>query len=84
MACEDLQRPDGAIVLVSGTGQREWFEKTHSIYGSADETQFYLGLTKSAAVAAKVFFLEQSGLYPAKNRYGPRPIRTSFKDGYRL
>ena len=26
-ACEDLQRPDGAMVLMSADGDAEWFEK---------------------------------------------------------
>ena len=36
-ACEDLQVPDGALVLVSADGEEEWFPKTYSMYGSSND-----------------------------------------------
>ena len=43
--CEDLQQPAGAIVLVPETEKEEWFPKSYSLYGSANDssTDFYLG-----------------------------------------
>ena len=55
-ACEDLQVPGGALVLVSSSGATEWFHKTHETYGSAplgSDDAYYLNLTKKAAVADK-------------------------------
>ena len=36
-ACEDVQVPDGALVLISAEGQEEWFPKSYSLYGSAND-----------------------------------------------
>ena len=52
-ACEDLQRPDGAIALVS-TSATELFPKTYSVYGSAHDDDHYLNYTKAQAVASNV------------------------------
>ena len=55
LACEDLQLPGGAIVLLSSAGDTEWFAKTHEQYGSVapgKDADYYLNLTKQAAVAA--------------------------------
>ena len=53
-ACEDLQTPDGALALVPSTGGKtEWFHKGHHVYGSASDDDYYLNLTKRAAVANK-------------------------------
>lgn len=49
-ACEDLTKPGGAMALVSATQPTQWFEKGHSVYGSAQDSDYYLGLTKAAAV----------------------------------
>lgn len=36
-ACENLQVPDGALVLISANGEQEWFPKSYSMYGSAND-----------------------------------------------
>jgi hypothetical protein len=56
VACEDLQRPGGAIALVSSAGNTEWFSKGYEVYGSApsgSDDDYYLGMTKAVAVADK-------------------------------
>ena len=52
LACEDLQRPGGAIALVSSSAT-EWFSKSYSVYGSAHDDDYYLNYTKAQAVSAK-------------------------------
>jgi len=62
-ACEDLQRPGGAIVLVSSAGDAEHFAKTYEQYGSVapgTDADYYLNLTKQAAVAAHSDVLGQA------------------------
>ena len=34
VACEDLQQPGGALVLLSSAGDAEWFPKTYEPYGA--------------------------------------------------
>ena len=31
-ACEDLQEPGGALVLLSSDGKAEWFSKSYEVY----------------------------------------------------
>ena len=50
-ACEDLQQPGGAVVLVSAAGETHWFGKGHEVFGSANDEDYYLNLTKAAVVA---------------------------------
>jgi hypothetical protein len=62
VACEDLQRPGGAIALVSSAApsQVEWFSKGYEVYGSApsgSDDDYYLNLTKAAATADKTDIL---------------------------
>ena len=35
------------------TGETQWFSKGHSVFGSANDDDFYLNLTKKAVVGAK-------------------------------
>ena len=58
-ACEDLQVPDGALVLVPERGQPEWFPKSYSHYGSAhdDDPSYYLGLGRHNASSGPVDIL---------------------------
>ena len=39
-ACEDLQVPDGGLVLVSADGHQQWFQKSYSMYGSSNDEVF--------------------------------------------
>ena len=56
-ACEDLQQPGGSIALISSaSGQTEWFNKGHSMYGSSptgNDDDYYLNYTKRQAVGAR-------------------------------
>ena len=52
-ACEDLQRPDGALVLMSADGRAEWFEKTYEPYTQGGDDQYYLNLTKAHVMSAR-------------------------------
>eukprot|EP01046_Picozoa_sp_COSAG06_P010384 COSAG06_NODE_566_length_14196_cov_2.916578_9_plen_422_part_00 len=53
-ACEDLQRPGGALALVAaGGGSTEWFEQGHEPYTQGDDAEYYLNLTKRAVMGAK-------------------------------
>ncbi len=52
-ACEDLQRRDGALAIVSADGRTEWFEQTYEPYTQGAENDYYLNLTKRAVMAAK-------------------------------
>ena len=54
-ACEDLQIPGGAIVLVDGAGRVERFAKTHEMYGAAplgSDDDYYLNFTKQDCTSA--------------------------------
>jgi hypothetical protein len=52
-ACEDLQVPDGRIVLVSSAGDTHTFPKSWAPYGTnATDHQYYLGLGQSAVASA--------------------------------
>eukprot|EP00966_Prymnesium_polylepis_P014580 336583-Prymnesium_polylepis.1 len=55
--CEDLQQPGGAVALVSAAGETHWFGKGHEVYGSANDEDYYLNLTKAAVVGAKADIL---------------------------
>ena len=57
--CEDLQVPDGALVLISADGDEEWFPKSYSMYGSAndEDPKFYLGLGKKNVTDSKMDLL---------------------------
>jgi hypothetical protein len=51
IACEDLQKADGALVLLPPTGsttEPQWFPKGYSMYGSShdEDPSYYLGLGK--------------------------------------
>jgi hypothetical protein len=55
IACEDLQQPDGAIVMVSTNGNVSWFPKSYSMYGNSsndEDPKYYLNLTKKAVMSA--------------------------------
>jgi hypothetical protein len=58
-ACEDLQQPDGDIVLVSSKGHTERFSKSYAPYTSnwTDDSLFYLGLGKAAVANASTDIL---------------------------
>eukprot|EP01043_Picozoa_sp_COSAG02_P098130 COSAG02_NODE_34299_length_486_cov_0.803618_1_plen_120_part_10 len=63
-ACEDLQRRDGAIALVSEE-RTEWFAKGHEEYAdpSAVEAQYYypdLGLNKTTVIKDSADVLAQT------------------------
>jgi hypothetical protein len=46
VACENIQIPDGALVLVSGTGETEWFQKSYAPYRTNwTDNEYYLGLS---------------------------------------
>ena len=65
VACENLQRMDGAIALLSNDGRGEWFAKGHEEYAdpSAVEAEYYFpaqGLNKSAVVKDPVDILGQT------------------------
>ena len=57
VACEDLAKPGGSIALVSGAGDTHWFEKSHEVFASANDDEYYLNLTKAAVVGAKADIL---------------------------
>lgn len=52
-ACEDLERPGGALVLLSADGAAEWFEKTYEPYTQGGDDQYYLNLTKGHVMSAR-------------------------------
>ena len=53
VACEDLQIPGGALVLVSSGGDAEWFTKGYAPYGTNwTDGEHYLGLGKAAVASA--------------------------------
>ena len=56
-ACEDLQRRDGALAIVSADGTTEWFEQTYEPYTQGAEERYYLNLTKRAVMSAKADIL---------------------------
>lgn len=65
IACENLQRMDGAIALLSSDGRGEWFAKGHEEYAdpSAVEAKYYFnaqGLNKSTVVKDPVDILGQT------------------------
>jgi hypothetical protein len=53
-ACEDLQAPGGALVLMSARGDSEWFTKGYEPYGTnaTDDTEYFLGLGRDAVASA--------------------------------
>eukprot|EP01051_Picozoa_sp_SAG22_P006630 SAG22_NODE_440_length_10484_cov_19.751661_4_plen_468_part_00 len=53
-ACEDLQQPDGSIVLIAETGETEHFAKSYAPYGTnaTDDSEYYLGIGRAAVAAA--------------------------------
>lgn len=53
IACEDLQRRDGAVAIVSTDGITEWFEQSYEPYTQGAEDNYYLNLTKRAVMSAK-------------------------------
>jgi hypothetical protein len=60
VACEDLAVPGGALVLLSAAGAQEWFDKSHEPYIQGDDEEYYLGLGKKVALAAKTDLLGQT------------------------
>ena len=52
VACEDLQRRDGALVLLSSAGRAEWFEMGYEPYTQGADDEYYLSLSKSAVMAS--------------------------------
>ena len=54
LACEDLQQPGGDVVLVSGAGDVERFEKSYAPFTTnyTDDADYYLGLSKAAVANA--------------------------------
>ena len=56
-ACEDLQRPDGAIVLASSSGEIEWFSKGYEPYTQGSPSDYYLNLTARTVSNAKADLL---------------------------
>lgn len=59
--CEDLEKPSGALALLPAAGgPGEWFHKSYELYGSGpfgSDDEYYLNLTKQAAVADKTDIL---------------------------
>ena len=86
-ACEDLQQSQGAIVLVSSTGESEWFHKTFEPYGtSATDSNYYLGLGKDAVGNASTDILgakllQNQALSWADVEAAVPPIRVSGRGG---
>eukprot|EP01051_Picozoa_sp_SAG22_P012977 SAG22_NODE_1403_length_4492_cov_13.784430_1_plen_263_part_10 len=56
-ACEDLQRRDGALVLVSAAGAEEWFTKGYEPYTQGGDEDYYLNLTKAKVMSSKADIL---------------------------
>ena len=56
-ACEDLERPGGAILLVSAEGDAEWFEKTYEPYTQGGDEEYYLNYTKAQVMSARADIL---------------------------
>ena len=52
-ACEDLEHPGGAILLVSAEGDAEWFEKTYEPYTQGGDEDYYLNHTKAYVMSAR-------------------------------
>ena len=47
-ACEDLHQPGGALLLLSGEGEAEWFTQSFAPYGTnASDGAYYLGLNQT-------------------------------------
>eukprot|EP00966_Prymnesium_polylepis_P290083 6701240-Prymnesium_polylepis.1 len=86
-ACEDLQQPGGALVLVSGAGVTEWFSKGYSPFNSTDDSEYYLGLDKRAVAAASTDLLgaklleDEEGLSWAHVERAVPPIRAATAGG---
>ena len=87
-ACEDLQQPGGSIVLVSGSGDVEWFSKTYSAYGtSASDSKYYLGLGNATVANATTDILgakllqQKGGVRWAAVEGAIPPIRTTGHGG---
>lgn len=56
MACEDLQQPDGALVLVpsaSSGGQAEWFAKSYNPYVPYPDSHYFLNVSYNVTPAGK-------------------------------
>ena len=63
-ACEDLQRRDGALVLVSDAGRQEWFEQGYEPYTQGGDEQYYLNFSKKQVMGAKADILAVALLGP--------------------
>ena len=86
-ACEDLQRPDGALVLISSAGDAEWFDKSYEPYGTnASDHEYYLGFGRQTVANATTDILGAKLLeateitWAAVERAVP-PIRASGRGG---
>ena len=85
-ACEDLQTPGGALLLLSSGGEAEWFSKTYAPYGTnASDGEYYLGLNRSTLANATTDLLgakllSQELTWAAVARAAP-PIRVSGRGG---
>ena len=73
-ACEDLQTPGGALLLLSSGGEAEWFSKTYAPYGTnATDSEYYLGLDRRALANASTDLLG-SALLQAGHHVGGRRV----------
>ena len=87
VACEDLQQPGAALVLLSSAGEVEWFTKSYSPYGTnATDGDYYLGLNQSAVANASrdllgEKLLEEKALTWAAVERAVPPIRVSGQGG---
>jgi hypothetical protein len=53
VACEDLQKLNGPLVLLSGAGKEEWFNKGYEPYGTnTTDDRYYFGLSKDTIANA--------------------------------
>jgi hypothetical protein len=82
IACEDLQTPGGALVLVSSS-RTEWFSKGYSPYGTdAHDSEYYLGIPNATVASAATDVLGEKVLVGgeptwAKVEKAAPPIRKS-------
>ena len=58
LACEDLQRLDGALALVPGTGdgEVEWFSKGYEPYVRGPDSEYYLNVSWQPSGKGKTLF----------------------------
>ena len=86
-ACEDLQTPSGALVLVSSTGEMLWFPKGYELYGTNwTDSSYYLGLGQKAVANASsdilgAKLLEEETMTWAKVVRAVPPIRVASTGG---